>query len=209
EVGRPAEALRQIAVQRVGDRRNAEQHQDQRLPALEHGRDQRRDQRDPGEAEDVRDMAHGGERATKVLYNSAKPLPDVPCSPPEASPTATPASTSTRATHWSTASSPASGARSGPKCSPASAASAPLCPCRRSTASRCWFPAPTAWAPSSGWPSTPGGTNASASIWWPCASTTWPCRAPSRCSSSITTPPASSRWMWPRRWWPALPRAAC
>ena len=30
----------------------------------------------------------------------------------------------------------------------------------------------------------------SASTWWRCASTTWSCRAPSRCSSSTTTPPA-------------------
>ena len=34
----------------------------------------------------------------------------------------------------------------------------------------------------------------SASTWWRCASTTWWCRAPSRCSSSTTSPPAS--WTW-------------
>ena len=36
--------------------------------------------------------------------------------------------------------------------------------------------------------------HASASTWSRCASTTWWCRAPSRCSSSTTSPPASSMW---------------
>ena len=40
--------------------------------------------------------------------------------------------------------------------------------------------------------------HASASTWSPCASTTWWCRAPSRCSSSTISPPAGSRWSRPR-----------
>ena len=40
--------------------------------------------------------------------------------------------------------------------------------------------------------------HASASIWSPCASTTCSCRAPSRCSSSTISPPASWTWRWPR-----------
>ncbi len=48
----------------------------------------------------------------------------------------------------------------------------------------------------------------SASTWWPCASTTfWP-RAPSRCSSSTTTPPASSTSKPVGAWSPGSPRAA-
>ena len=49
----------------------------------------------------------------------------------------------------------------------------------------------------------------SASTWWRCASTTWSCRAPSRCSSSTISPPAS--WMsaaGARGRSPASPRAA-
>ena len=60
------------------------------------------------------------------------------------------------------------------------------------TRSRFSSPAPTAWAPSSWSPSWPISTAPSASTAWPCASTTSPPRAPSRCSSLTTSPAAKN-----------------
>ena len=58
---------------------------------------------------------------------------------------------------------------------------------------RCWSRPPTASAPSSRSPSRPAATTPSASTWSPCASTTSWCRAPSRCSSSTTSPAGKLR----------------
>ena len=41
------------------------------------------------------------------------------------------------------------------------------------------------------WPGPPAATTPSASTWWPCASTTWSARGPSRSSCSTTSRPAS------------------
>ena len=57
---------------------------------------------------------------------------------------------------------------------------------------RCWCRRPTGSGPSWWWPGTPVATTPSASTWWPCASTTWCARAPSRCSSWTTWPSAGS-----------------
>ena len=57
---------------------------------------------------------------------------------------------------------------------------------------RCWWRPTTASAPRSRSRSRPACTTPSASISSPCRSTIWSCRAPSRCSSSTTSPPASS-----------------
>ena len=108
------------------------------------------------------------------------------------SPTRTRASTSRRGTRWSSGSSRSPRARSAPRWSPGWAASAGSSPCPRgSTASRCWSPAPTGWAPSSkiafaaGRHDTvghrPGGDERQRRARPP---------APSRSSSSTTSPPA-------------------
>ncbi len=136
------------------------------------------------------------------------PLPERPCPTPKASPIATPASTSTRATSSWSASSPMSAARCVPRCSRASAVSAPSWGCPRATRSRCSSPAPTASARSCASPSTRIATTTSASISSRCASTTSRCRVRSRCSSSTTTPPASSMSPWRRKWSPASRAAA-
>ena len=83
----------------------------------------------------------------------------------------------------------------GRACWAGSAASA-RCSTRRRPGSpiRCWSRPPTASAPSCASRSRPASTTRSASTWWRCASTTWWCRAPSRCSSWTTSPPA--RWTW-------------
>ena len=73
---------------------------------------------------------------------------------------------------------------------------------------RCWWPGPTGWAPRRWWPRTSAASTPSGSTWWPCASTTWCARAPSRCSSSTTSRAGSvepSRWP---SWWRAWPRVA-
>ena len=59
---------------------------------------------------------------------------------------------------------------------------------RDGTASRSWWPAPTASAPRRWWPRPWAASTPSGSTWWPCAWTTWCARGPSRCSSSTTCP---------------------
>ena len=72
-----------------------------------------------------------------------------------------------------------------------SAASAACSPSTRpATPSRCWCRRPTAWAPRRWSPRPPGASTPSASTSWPCASTTSSARAPSRSSSSTTSPSA-------------------
>ena len=44
-----------------------------------------------------------------------------------------------------------------------------LCEIPGATANRCGYPAPTAWAPNSGWPWIWASTTLSASTWSPCA----------------------------------------
>ena len=87
------------------------------------------------------------------------------------------------------------GRRGGRAPMPTSAASARCSTSRRrASRTRSWSPPTTASAPSSRSPSTPAGTPPSASISSPCASTICWRRAPSRCSSSTTSPAASSTW---------------
>ena len=65
----------------------------------------------------------------------------------------------------------------------------PVCPrSDRYDRSRCWSPAPTAWAPSCSWPSCWTSTTPWASTAWPCASTTSSAAAPSPCFSWTTWP---------------------
>ena len=84
---------------------------------------------------------------------------------------------------------PRAARRSGPRSSATSAASAGCSPFPgTASTARCWCRPPTASGPRRSSPRPPAGSPRSASTWSPCAPTTSCARAPSRCSSSTTSP---------------------
>ncbi len=131
--------------------------------------------------------------------------PGAPPNRPAAPPTRRSASTSPPATTPCGASGQHVASTARPRCSAPSAASAAASPSNRALRP----PGPRGLHRRGGHQG-PGGPrrrafrHASASTWWPCASTTSSAWAPSRCSCSTTSSPASStptRW---RPWWPGV-----